>query len=94
MWLSYNVSAKDPIDAVLLCTIVTVMSLASYPKLQKLPRSQKLKLADELWRAGVSDSMPVPAEQKKMLDSRWTAYRAGKAKRIDMAELERRVFKK
>ena len=70
------------------------MTLASYPERQKLPPNQKLKLADELWRAGISDSMPVPAEQKKMLDSRWATYRAGKAKRVDMAELERRVLKK
>ena len=70
------------------------MSLASFPELQKLPSSEKLKLADELWQAGISDSMPVSAEQKKMLDGRWAAYRAGKMKRITMEELERRLGRK
>ena len=70
------------------------MSLASYPELTKLPPREKMKLADELWQAGVSDEMPVPAEQKKMLDSRWAAYRAGKIKRISMEEMERRLDRK
>jgi putative addiction module component (TIGR02574 family) len=70
------------------------MSLSDFPELAKLPNAQKLTLADELWRSGVSDSMPVPSEHKKVLDSRWADYRAGKIKRISMAELERRVSKK
>lgn len=35
------------------------MNLANFPELKKLPREQKLKLADELWQAGISDSTPV-----------------------------------
>ena len=70
------------------------MSLASYPELKKLPRHQKLKLADELWQAGVSDAMPVSATQKRMLDARWSDYQKGEAKRISMAELERRLDRK
>lgn len=67
------------------------MTLASFPELKKLPTQQKLKLADELWQAGVSDSMPVSAAQKKMLDTRWTAYQSGELKRVSIAELERRL---
>jgi putative addiction module component (TIGR02574 family) len=67
------------------------MTLASFPELQKLPRRQKLRLADELWQAGVSDKMPVTLAQKRLLDARWAAYRSGKCKRLSMAELERRV---
>jgi putative addiction module component (TIGR02574 family) len=70
------------------------MNLASFPELQKLPPLQKIKLADELWQAGVSDSMPVTAEQKKLLDARWSSYQAGTTKRIGMAELKRRLAKK
>lgn len=70
------------------------MSLASFPELQKLSRQQKLKLADELWQAGVSDSMPVTGEQKRLLDKRWSDYKAGKAKRISMKELDRRLAQK
>ena len=67
------------------------MTLASFPELQKLPRRQKLRLADELWQAGVSDKMPVTLAQKRLLDVRWAAYRSGKSKRLSLAELERRV---
>jgi putative addiction module component (TIGR02574 family) len=70
------------------------MKLANYPELMKLPKSEKLKLADELWLAGISDAMPVPAEQARTLDARWASYRTGKTKRISMAELERRLKKK
>lgn len=70
------------------------MTLASFPDLQKLTRRQKFQLADDLWQAGVSDSMPVTAEQKDLLDARWSAYRAGTIKRISLAELKRRLGKK
>lgn len=70
------------------------MSLARFPELQKLTGEEKMKLADELWQAGVSDSMPVTAAQKDVLDSRWAAYRAGTMKRISVAELNRRLAKK
>lgn len=69
------------------------MTLASFPELKKLPLGQKLKLADELWQAGVCDSMPVTTKQKKILDSRWASYRAGKHKRISLAELDRGMAK-
>jgi len=69
------------------------MSLASFPELKKLPQRQKLKLVDALWQAGVSDTMPVTGEQKKILDSRCSAYRAGRVKRVSMAELARRLEK-
>lgn len=70
------------------------MSLASFPALKRLPNNQKLKLADELWRSGISDSMAVPTEQKSKLDARWAAYRAGEIKRISISELERRLARK
>jgi len=67
------------------------MTLASFPELKKLPKEEKLKLADALWQAGVSDSMPVSVAQKKILDSRWAAYRSGALKRVSIAELERKL---
>lgn len=69
------------------------MNLANFPELMKLPRNEKLKLADELWLAGISDLMPVHAQQARTLDGRWASYQAGKTKRISMAELERRLKK-
>ncbi len=64
------------------------------PELRKLPKRQKLKLADELWRAAVDDRRPVSAEDRSLLDSRWKAYRAGKVERISFDELERRVARR
>jgi putative addiction module component (TIGR02574 family) len=70
------------------------MALAQFPELRKLPARQKLKLAEELWRAAVDDSLPVSAKDRALLDSRWKAYRTGKADRISLEELERRVASK
>ncbi len=69
------------------------MTLSSYPELLKLPDRQKLELADALWQAGISDTTPVTTQQKRLLDSRWAAYRAGKTKRITLDELDRRLAK-
>lgn len=70
------------------------MTLASFPELTKLPKRQRLKLAEELWFSGVDDSMTVEAAAKRLLDERWSAYRRGKAKRISLNELERRLKRK
>jgi hypothetical protein len=67
------------------------MTLASFPQLKKLPKRQRLKLAEELWLSGIDDSAPVSIAHKKLLDERWSAYQAGTAERITLAELERRV---
>ena len=70
------------------------MTLANFPELKKLPKRQRLKLAEELWFSGVDDSMPVGPLEKQFLDERWASYRAGKAKRISLSELERRLKRK
>ena len=70
------------------------MVLAQFPELKKLPKRQKLKLAEELWREAVGDSVKVSADDRALLDSRWKAYRAGKVARISLQELERRVARK
>jgi putative addiction module component (TIGR02574 family) len=67
------------------------MTLARFPELKKLPKRQRLKLAEELWFSGVDDSMPVEPLDKQLLEERWNAYRAGKVKRISFNELERRL---
>lgn len=70
------------------------MTLARFPELKKHPKRQRLKPAEELWFSGVDDSMPVGPLDKQVLDERWRAYRAGKAKRISLRELERRLRRK
>ena len=59
--------------------------------LQKLSNHQKLKLADELWQAGISNTMPVTAPQKQLLNERWASYGAGKSQRLSLAELASKV---
>jgi putative addiction module component (TIGR02574 family) len=70
------------------------MTLAKFPELQRLAKRERLKLAEELWFSGVDDSLPVEPLDKKLLDQRWNAYEQGKAERISLAELERRLRRK
>ena len=71
------------------------MKLADFPKLKALPAGQKLRLAEELWFAGVNDaSLPVTAWHKAILSDRVAAYNAGKLKTISVAELKRRLTTK
>ncbi|MBI2949631.1 MAG: addiction module protein [Verrucomicrobia bacterium] len=70
------------------------MTLADFPALKKLPKRQRLQLAEEPWFSGVDDSLPVSARHRRILDERWTAYQAGRAKRISLPELERRLARK
>lgn len=67
------------------------MTLARFPELRKLSKRQRLRLAEELWFSGVEDSTPVEPVDQQLLDERWRTYRAGKAKRISLNELERRL---
>ena len=67
------------------------MTLTAHPELRKLSSRQKLMLADELWQAGMKDSLPVSASQKRMLSSRWKSYKSGKSQRISIDELSRRL---
>lgn len=67
------------------------MTLANFPALTKLPKRQRMKLAEELWFSGVDDSLPAHPTHKKILDERWTAYKEGQVRRITLPELERRL---
>ena len=67
------------------------MTLANFPELTKLPKRQRMKLAEELWFSGVDDKLPVNPIHRKILDERWAAYQAGTMKRITHSALERRL---
>ena len=67
------------------------MTLAKFPELAKLPKRQRMKLAEALWFSGVDDKMPANPLNKKILDERLTSYRSGKTKRINLSELEQRL---
>jgi putative addiction module component (TIGR02574 family) len=70
------------------------MKLADFPALTKLPKRQRLRLAEELWFSGVDDSLPVSASHRQLLDERWDAHRTGRARRLTLAELQRRLTRK
>jgi putative addiction module component (TIGR02574 family) len=70
------------------------MKLADFPALTKLPRRQRLALAEELWFSGVDDDLPVSARHRAMLDERWSAYQKGRVKRLTLSELEQRISRK
>lgn len=70
------------------------MTLANFPELTKLPKRQRLKLAEELWFSGVDDSLPVSAGHRAVLDQRWSDYQSGRARRVTLAELERKLARK
>ena len=70
------------------------MSLTDFPDLTRLPKGQRRKLADELWQSSVDDGTKVPVWHQEVLDQRWSDYRSGKAKRISLKELERRLAKR
>ena len=70
------------------------MTLADFPALKKLSKRQRLKLAEELWFSGVDDKLPVSRGHEMILNERWSAYQSGRAKRISLSELERRLARK
>jgi putative addiction module component (TIGR02574 family) len=70
------------------------MKLADFPALAKLPKRQRLDLAEELWFSGVDDGLPVDARHRAILDERWSAYQKGRTKRVSLSELERRLSRK
>ena len=70
------------------------MTLADFPALTKLPKRQRLKLAEELWFSGVDDSLPVSTLHQKVLDERWSACQKGRAQRLSLSELEQRLAHK
>ncbi len=70
------------------------MKLADFPELAKLPKRERLKLAEELWFSGVDDNLPVSSRHRTILDDRWKAYQTGRMKRVSLSELERRLARK
>ena len=67
------------------------MTIADFPALKKLPKRERLKLAEELWFSGIDDTLPVSKDHQTVLNERWSAYQSGRARRISLANLERRL---
>ena len=68
------------------------MPSESVSSLLRLPKRKRLEIAERLWLSVADEgAMPVPASHRKVLDERWSAYRAGKSKPISHVELMRRL---
>lgn len=59
--------------------------------LLRLPKRQRLEIAESLWLSVADQEKPVPARHKRILDDRLAAYRSGKSKPISHEELMRRL---
>ena len=60
--------------------------------LLRLPKRQRLEIAESLWLSVADEQkMPVPESHRKTLDARLASYRSGKSKPISHDELMRRL---
>ena len=67
------------------------MTLANFPQLKRLPRGQRLKLAEQLWDSAASNSMAVPASHKRLIRSRRKAYAQGPVATLTMNQLKKSI---
>ncbi len=71
------------------------MPSPSVSSLLRLPKRQRLQIAETLWLSVADEQkMPVPAAHKKILDERMAKYRAGKMQLIPHEEMMRRLRSK
>jgi putative addiction module component (TIGR02574 family) len=68
------------------------MSAEAISDLMRLPVRQRLAIAERLWLSVANEeTMPVPADHKRILRKRLADYRSGKSKVISHRELMRRL---
>ena len=68
------------------------MATQSVSSLLRLPKRQRLEIAESLWLSVADEEkMPVPAQHRKILDARLASYRSGKSKPIPNDEMMRRL---
>jgi putative addiction module component (TIGR02574 family) len=67
------------------------MTLVDFPELKRLPRKQRLKIAEELWDSAANDSLPVPESHKQTIRSRRAAFERGELGTVTMDELRRSI---
>ena len=70
------------------------MSLDHFPELARLPKRERMQLADELWLSCMDDRNKTPKWHQETLEQRWSGYSIGNVKRISLKELECRVAKR
>ena len=68
------------------------MPPSALPALLRLPKRQRLEIAERLWLSIADESsLTVPASHKRILTRRLADYGSGVSKPISHAELMRRV---
>lgn len=70
------------------------MNATTVPDLLRLPKRQRLELAERLWLSVADEkTLAVPASHKRVLDERMAAYESGRSIPIPHRELMRRLRK-
>ncbi len=69
------------------------MKLADFPNLQALSTAEKLQLVDEIWAVVAADlsDAKVTAEEKRLLDQRWSRYEQNPESALTLNELKKKV---
>jgi putative addiction module component (TIGR02574 family) len=68
------------------------MSPPEVASLLRLPKRQRLAIAESLWLSVTDEQkLPIPATLKRILDQRLADYQSGKSRPISHAELMRRL---
>jgi putative addiction module component (TIGR02574 family) len=69
------------------------MTLTDLPEVRALSAREKLQLVDELWVsvAPELDALEVSAEEKGMLDERWTTFLKDPASALTLVQFKKRL---
>jgi putative addiction module component (TIGR02574 family) len=72
------------------------MTLTDFPDVKALSAREKLQLVDEIWVsvAPELDALEVSAEEKGMLDERWTAFLKNPASALTLEQFKERLKKR
>jgi putative addiction module component (TIGR02574 family) len=69
------------------------MTLTDFPEVRALSAREKLQLVDELWMsvAPELDALEVSAEEKGILDERWTTFLKDPASALTLEQFKERL---
>ncbi|HRQ89341.1 MAG TPA: addiction module protein [Bacteroidia bacterium] len=69
------------------------MKLAEFPQIQALSVREKLELVDEIWKSASpeADVLDVSAEERQLLDERWTEFLAAPETALTVEQFKDRL---
>ena len=69
--------------------------IMQFDTLLSLPKNERMEVAEMLWLSVADEeTLPVPAEHKRIIDERLQRYRNGQSKPIPHAEMMKRLRRK